>query len=72
MSKSWLLEKTDFQLPEDFLKRWLLKVNEKTTAEQIEKEFDSFRNDLKWQLIRNKVASDNEVKITEEELHERS
>ena len=26
------------------------------------------RKDLKWQLIRNKVAHDNEVKITEEEL----
>ena len=35
---------------------------------QIEKEFDSFRKDLRWQLIRNKVARENEVKITEEEL----
>lgn len=66
--KSLAIEKTDFQLPEDFLKRWLLKVNENTTEEQIEKEFDSFRKDLKWQLIRNKVARDNELKITEEEL----
>jgi len=32
------LEKTDFMLPEDFLKRWLLKVNEKTTEDQIEKD----------------------------------
>ena len=45
-----------------------MRVNEKTTEEQIEKEFDSFRKDLKWQLIRNKVARDNEVKISEEEL----
>jgi trigger factor len=66
--KKLALEKTDFSLPEDFLKRWLLKVNEKTTAEQIEKEFDSFRSDLKWQLIRNKVAKENEIKISEEEL----
>jgi trigger factor len=66
--KNLAIEKTDFQLPEEFLKKWLLKVNEKTTQEQIEKEFDSFRKDLKWQLIRNKVARDNEVKITEEEL----
>ena len=66
--KNLALEKTDFQLPEEFLKRWLLKVNENTTEEQIEKEFDSFRKDLKWQLIRNKVARDNELKITEEEL----
>ncbi len=62
------IEKTEFQLPEDFLKKWLLKVNENTTAEQIEKEFDSFRNDLKWQLIMNRVAKDNSLKITEEEL----
>ncbi len=62
------IEKTDLTLPEDFLKRWLLKVNEKTTSEEIEKEFDSFRQDLKWQLIRNKVAKDNQVKITDEEM----
>src|SRR5665647_1447187 len=66
--KNITMEKTDFQLPEEFLKKWLLRVNEKSTAEQIEKEFDSFRKDLKWQLIRNKVARDNEVKISEEEL----
>ena len=62
------IDKTDFNLPEEFLKRWLLKVNEKTNKEQIEKEFDSFRLDLKWQLIRNKIARMNEIKITEEEL----
>lgn len=66
--KKLFIEKTELSFPEDFLKRWLLKVNEKTTAEQIDKEFDSFRHDLKWQLIRNKVAKDNEMKITEEEL----
>jgi trigger factor len=66
--KNIAMEKTDFQLPEEFLKKWLLRVNEKSTEEQIEKEFDSFRKDLKWQLIRNKVARDNEVKISEEEL----
>lgn len=66
--KDLAMEKTDFALPEAFLKKWLLRVNEKTTQEQIDKEFDNFRKDLKWQLIRNKVARDNEVKISEEEL----
>ena len=66
--KTLAIEKTEVQLPEEFLKKWLLRVNEKTTEEQIEKEFDTFRKDLKWQLIRNKVARDNEMKITEEEL----
>lgn len=66
--RNMVIEKTDLPLPEDFLKKWLLKVNENTTSEQIEKEFDSFKKDLKWQLIKNKVAKDNEIKITEEEL----
>ncbi|MBK9390392.1 MAG: trigger factor [Bacteroidetes bacterium] len=66
--KALALEKTEFNLPEEFLKKWLLRVNENTTQEQIESEFDNFRKDLKWQLIRNKVARENEVKISEEEL----
>ena len=66
--KKLVMEKTDFQLPEDFLKRWLLKVNDKNSREQVEKEFGTFREDLKWQLIRSKVARENEVRITEEEL----
>lgn len=66
--KKLALDKTEFALPEEFLKKWLLKVNENTTEEQIEKEFDTFRQDLKWQLIRNKVAKENEIKISEEDL----
>jgi trigger factor len=66
--KKLAIEKSEFQLPEAFLKRWLLKVNEKTTEELVEKEFDNFSRDLKWQLIRNKIARANELKITEEEL----
>jgi trigger factor len=66
--KELILNKIQFDLPEEFLKRWLLKVNEKTTAEQIETEFDSFRKDLRWQLIRNRIARDNEMQISDEEL----
>jgi len=66
--KKLAIDKTSMNLPEAFLKRWLLKVNENTTSEEIEKDFGSFSHDLRWQLIRNKVAKDNEVKITEEEM----
>lgn len=63
-----VLAKTPFSLPDDFLKRWLVKVNEKATAEEIEKDYDHFRDDLRWQLMKNKLAKQNEVKITEEEI----
>jgi trigger factor len=63
-----VLKKTPFDLPDEFLKRWLLKVNEKTTAEEVEKEYDHFRDDLRWQLVKNRIAKENEVKITDEEI----
>lgn len=66
--KDLALEKTEAMFPEEFLKKWLLKVNDKVTPEQVEKEFDSFKKDLKWQLIKNKIAKENEVKISEDEL----
>jgi trigger factor len=66
--KKLAVEKHEFSLPEDFLKRWLIQVNEKTTEEEVEKGFDSFKEDLKWQLIRNKIVRMNEIKISEEEL----
>lgn len=67
-ARDLVLQKTPFEVPEDFLKRWLLKVNEKATAEDIEKDFDHFRKDLRWQLIKNRVAKNNDLKITEEEI----
>ncbi len=67
-ARDTVLKKTPFDLPDEFLKRWLLKANEKTTAEEIEKEYDHFRDDLRWQLIKNKIAKENDVKITDEEI----
>ena len=69
-ARDLVLEKTPFSMPEEFLKRWLLRVNEKTTPGEIEKEYDHFRDDLRWQLIKNRVAKENELKITDEEILE--
>ncbi|NLA48166.1 MAG: trigger factor [Bacteroidales bacterium] len=64
------LDKTEFPLPEEFLKKWLTKAGEKPSPEEIESEFDTFLQDLKWQLIKNKVAKDNEIQISPEEMQE--
>jgi trigger factor len=65
---NFAVEKIEFGLPEEFLKKWLLNVNNNLTTEQLEKEFDGFRKDMKWQLIRNKIARGNEIKVSEEDL----
>lgn len=68
--KEKLIEKFKIELPKEFLVRWLTMINEgKHTREQIESEFPMFEKDLKWQLIRDKVAMENDLKITEEEVH---
>jgi len=67
-TKEKLTKKADFKLPEDFLKRWLKATNKELTDEQIEKEFEWFIQDLKWTLIKNKIAKENELKVTEEDL----
>ena len=68
-----LLKKTKFDLPVDFLKRWLVEVNkEKLTKEKIDAEFPAFEDDLKWQLIRDKIIRDNEIKVEEDEVKEQA
>ena len=66
-TRDTLVEKTGVKLPEAFLKRWLIAVNKELTVEQVEKEFDFFIKDLQWQLIKDDIAKDNEIKVTEEE-----
>ncbi len=68
-AKDFYIGKFKGDLPSTFLKRWLLHSNEgKVTAEQIDKDFDHFLTDLKWQLIKGKITRDNSLKIEEEAL----
>lgn len=68
-SRDALLKAIPFELPEAFLKRWIKATNEKMTDEQIESDFDNFMVDLRWQLIKDKIAKDNELKITEDDVY---
>jgi trigger factor len=63
-----LKQKVNLQLPDEFLKRWLLVVNEKPISkEQLEQEYPLYAEQLKWQLIENKIIKEKEIKITQEE-----
>jgi trigger factor len=62
-----LVEKIKPELPEAFLKRWLIESNRDVTEEQIDKDFDGFLKDLRWQLIKDVIIKDNELKVEEEE-----
>ena len=64
-----LLENVSIELPEEFLKTWLLEINQgKFTPEQIEADFDNVKKDLRWTLIKNEIATKNDIKVEYEEV----
>lgn len=68
-AKAKLLKKNaDVQLPEEFLKRWILAVNEKMTAEEVEKDFEGFRDEFKWQLIKSAILKSANQSVEEEDV----
>ncbi len=70
-TKDLLVKKFKKDLPQTFLKRWLIAVNEgKFSQEEIDKDFDKFTEDLKWQLIKNRIAKENKIELKEEDLKE--
>ena len=69
-TRSSLIEKTNLELPEVFLKRWLIAANKNLTKEQIDNDFDWFIEDLKWQLIKDTIIRQNDLTVTPGETQE--
>ncbi len=66
-----LIEKLKIELPDEFLKRWLMAVNEQPlTYEQVDSEYNAYSNGLRWQLIENKIFRNNDVKVSADEVKE--
>lgn len=66
-----LVNKLNLQLPDAFLKRWLMMVNEKPlTQEELEKDYPNYTKSMQWRLIENKLIKDNEIKVDANEAAE--
>lgn len=71
--RDYFVKKADVQLPESFLKRWLIEANSgKLSAEEVEKEFPAFAEDFKWQLVRGSLMQKWGFKVEEKDLHEQA
>ncbi len=62
-----LLEHTSIPLPEEFLRRWLQSQQEEN---EVIGDFEFFLRNLKWSLIYNKVARDNELNVSQDDIHQ--
>ena len=64
-----LVENTTFDLPAEFLKKWLATAAEKPlTAEEATAEFDKSEKSLRYQLIEGKIMKEHKIKLEYPEL----
>ncbi len=63
-----LVHNTPIDLPVAFLKRWLREGDNPKSAQEVEAEYGGFDHQLRWQLITDKVMSENNINVTREEV----
>jgi trigger factor len=66
-----LVDHTNMDFPESFLKRWLQTGGEKQkTAEEAEQEYPTFAQQLKWTLVSSKLIADNKIEVNPDDIRE--
>lgn len=64
-----LVENTKFDLPKEFLVKWLQTAGEtELTAAQAEEEYTKSENGLRYQLIEGKIITENDLQIKFDEI----
>ena len=65
----YLVDKIKFDLPDEFLMKWLVKSSEKPlTIDQVKQDYPQYSKSLKWQLIENKILEEHKVKVDNDDL----
>jgi len=66
-----LIEQTSFDLPKEFLQRWIMVSGEKElTKEEAKEEYEKSEKGLRFQLIEGKLVQDNKLQVQLEEIKE--
>lgn len=66
-----ILEKMEgIEFPESFLKKWLKLTNEEATDELIEQDFPNILNDIKYQIAKDKIVTENDIKTEASDVQE--
>lgn len=60
----------DLTFPDAFLKRWLKESNKEMTDEKIEEDYPKMIEDLTWQLAKNKIAQEQEIDVSKEDVED--
>ncbi|WP_041632668.1 trigger factor [Maribacter sp. HTCC2170] len=67
----YFIENTKFELPSEFLTKWIQTTGEKSLSdEQANEEYEKSEKGLRYQLIEGKIIKDNDIQIQFDELKE--
>ena len=66
-----LIEKTKFNLPADFLKRWIRATSENPiTEEEAAEDYENSEKGLRYQLIEGKIVEQNNLQVSYQEIRD--
>lgn len=64
-----LIKETKFDLPSEFLQRWIQSTGEKEMSpDEAKEEYERSEKGLRYQLIEGKIVADNKLQVTFDEL----
>jgi len=67
--QEYLIENTKFDLPAEFLQKWLATAGEKElSSDEAATEYEKSEKGLRYQLIESKIMKDNDIKLEYQEL----
>ena len=69
-----LLEMSNIELPDEFMKRWLVESNEgKVTKEDVDQDYESYARTMRWQIIDAKLQEKygEDLKVEQAEIRDK-
>jgi trigger factor len=60
-----LLKHVPVELPDAFLKNWLLAKNPEATLEEIEAYYEAYQENLRWEILLGSVVKKNDLTVTQ-------
>ncbi len=63
-----LLDNVSVELPDDFIKRYILAVQKDMNADELNEKFDTYKRSFKWQVLENNIVEGEDVVIKADDV----
>lgn len=63
-----LIDNVKVELPDDFMKRYILAVQKDMTAEMLDERFNDYKRSFQWQILENSVVEGADVQVKSDDV----